>query len=213
MSPVSADQILLQTKSFISRVNLLDPNQFADGTACRQGPMAALIDCAMLGGEDPQKGDVASANFRLQSELVGQATGSGNQLANWSLQPVSIKTGTEFYFVAKQGELAPALTANPGPSGSNAARVSFSYRMQGAPNAIGITLMNQVKPRQCSKIRYRIKGELRCRGGKVQVSYSVEASHFPSVRSWNSGPLVVDRPQGPFKSLWECDIGDHDLVR
>ncbi len=45
---------------------------------CKQGAMATLIDCAVLGGENPKKGDASSGGFRLQSELSGEATCSGS---------------------------------------------------------------------------------------------------------------------------------------
>ena len=175
--------------------------------------MATLIDCAMLGGEDPQAGDAGSDSFRLQSELSGEATCSGDQLKSWSLRPVTIQAANEFYFVTTKGDLSPALTANPGTSGSNAASVTFSYRMRGAPNVAGILLMNKITPRSCSKIWHQVDGLLQCVANKLQVNYFVRSSAFPSVRSWNKGTLVVNRMQGPFKALWECDPAEPDLVR
>ncbi len=213
LNPAEADPVLIQTKSFIARVDITDSSQFADDASCKQGAMAALIDCAMLLGENPKNGDVASGDFRLYSQLSGQATCSGNQIANWSLSPVTIKSGNEFIFLATQADLSPALSVKPAATGSNAPLVSFSYRMRGAPNDAGISLMNKVKHRTCSKIWHRVDGELRCVSGKLQVKYAVKSSAFPSVRSWNSGAVAVDRPQDPFKSLWDCDNSEADLVR
>src|SRR5262249_37902380 len=76
-----AETISIQAKSYIAPVNLLDPNQFDNDAQSCQAAMAAVVNCGTLLGENPPDGAKSSRNYRLWSEVLVDATCTGNKVA------------------------------------------------------------------------------------------------------------------------------------
>jgi hypothetical protein len=209
-----AEVLSVQAKSFIAGVNLADASQFdSDAKSCEQA-MAALVDCGMTLGENPADGLKSSGNFRLRSELSVNATCSANKIASWQFDPIKQDFGAEFVFLATSGDLIKPLKALPDLKGNvQVDKVTFSYRLRGRPNALGVDAMNKVKPRTCSYIWHEISGNFTCRDGKVVIAADITGSGFPSHRLWVQGKKVAEVPQGPFKNLWKCDSTDPISVK
>jgi len=209
----AAETVLIQAKSYIASVNLLDPNQFdADARSCQQA-MAAVVDCGTL-NENPPDGTKSSKNYRLWSELAIDVTCSGNKVVAWQLKPVQEDFGSEFVIFSTTGDLSKPLSASPAVSGASSVdRVTFNYRLRGRPNAVGNAAMEAVKHRTCTYIWHEITGALTCQQGQPHVDANIKGSAFPSHRFWARGIRVAELPQGPFKNLWVCDAVDPSLVK
>ncbi len=212
-SSALAERAVVETKSFIARIDTGAPGQFDPANAGCQAAMATVINCT-LKGEDPKTGSAASADFRLRSAVTIDATCTSGKLTAWTFSPVATATGNELIWLTTTGELAAPLKVSPAaPGAAPAASVAFSYRMRGQPNIAGNLAMEAAKHRNCSFIWHQIDGRLTCKGNSLAVDYSVGGSAFPSIRSWKDGKLVKQIEQGPFKSLWDCDPTDPTSVR
>lgn len=213
-SAAHAEEVVLQAKSYIRKVDLFDPKQFDPGAKGCEAAMAAIVNCGTIGGEDPKQGTQASGEYRLFSEVKADIQCSGNKVAKWTISPAIIDAGKEFGFLSTTAELRPGLAASPGSSGAAAAdKVTLHYRMRGQPNEAGNVLLNQVKPRTCTYIWHAIDATLTCKDGKPQATASMNASGFPSHRLWVNGKLVKDAPQGPFDNLWNCDVDEPSIIK
>lgn len=214
VAPIAlADQITVQAKSFIAKVDLTDPSQFDTASACGERFNAFAVNCTLWGGEDPQDGGVDSGNFRLFSQLNVQATCSGNKVASWSIGGLATSFGKEAFFQTS-GNVSKPLQAVPSMSGAVPVNsVDFSYRVRGQP----IDRVNQAlaaaRPRTCTYIWHEVRGSLKCAGGAPTVVASINGSGFPSHRLWIGGDLQKDLPQGSFKLLWQCDPLDPTSVK
>lgn len=213
VATASAETLSLQVKSYISSVNLLDPNQFDPDAKSCQAAMAALVNCGTL-NEDPPDGKKASKDYRLWSEVTIDATCSGNKLSKWDMKPVQQDFGSEFVIFSTTGNLAKPLTATPALKGSTPTdKVDFGYRLRGQPNQAGIDVMNKVKPRTCSFIWHEVAGTLSCQSGKPVLTANLNGSKFPSHRLWSAGQPIKQNQQGPFKNLWKCSPTDPLMVQ
>ena len=209
-----AEEIVVQAKSYIKKVDLLDPKQFDPGAKTCEAAMAAVVNCGTIGGEDPTEGTIASGGYRLFSEVRLDLQCSGNKVAKWKISPAAIDSGKEFRYVSTTGDLQPGLTATPALSGETAVdKVTIKYRMRGQPNDAANILMNKVKPRACTYIWHAIDAEVACKDGKPRAGATMSGSKFPSHRLWINGMLVKDIPQGPFDSLWQCDGVDPTFIK
>jgi hypothetical protein len=212
-SPGRAETLVVQAKSFIASVNLLDPAQFdADAHSC-EAAMAAVVNCGTL-NENPADGTKASKNYRLWSELTIEVTCAANRIATWQLKPVQDDFGSEFIIFSTAGDLSKPLSGSPSNSGTMPVdKVTFSYRLRGRPNVAGNAAMEAVKHRTCTYIWHEVAGTLACQQGQPQVAASLRGSQFPSHRLWVRGTKVAEVPQGPFKDLWICDPADPASVK
>jgi hypothetical protein len=219
----SSFAVNLQTKSFIAGFNLFDPAQFDPGwfmtASCTEALMGAVVQCGVVGGENPPDGTSGTGNFRLRSEFTADITCSGDMITSWSIKPVAIENSNEFIVFLTTGEvLGPQ--ASPALSGSTPVdKVTFSYGMRGKPNIVGNALMWGARPRTCPYIWHTVQGTLACRNGDLVDEFSFAGSAFPSHRFWkNSGSsggmsLVKEIPQGPFKNLWICNPSSPEYVQ
>ena len=209
-----AETTLLQVKSFIAPVNLLDAGQWdADAKSC-ETVMAAIVSCGTKFGENPSSGAKESKDFRLWSQLQIDTTCEGNKILNWDIKPVENAFGPEFYFISTGGDISKPLFGKPSLKGtSNPTKVNFSYRLRGQPNDLGIKLMNQVKQRSCSYIWHELNGTLQCEAGKPSIKVDISGSAFPSHSAWSNEKLIKSIPQGPFKNLWKCNSLDPTSVQ
>lgn len=211
---VFADSLTIQAKSFIRTVDPTDPSQFDPDASCGLQAMSLVIDCGVKLGEDPLDGSAGSGDYRLQSQLTGQATCNAGMLSSWQLKPVSIDAGNEFFLIPASGDLAGPLSAVPGISGNQSTKaVTFTYRMRGQPNAAGNLLMKAVKPRTCTYIWHEVSGTLSCNGNMLVKKVQIRGSAFPSAKLWVDGQLAGEIKQGPFKDLWICDPGNSIYVK
>lgn len=208
-----AEIVVVDTKSYIRRVDLTDPKQFDPGVATCQKAMAAMVDCVTLGGEDPKSGDEASKNFRVWSREAVEVTCAGNKLSSWKLTPVQTAFGAEA-FLPTTGDVARNLSASPGSQGSTPIdKVTFSYKVRGEPNPIASKALQQAKPRSCTFIWHEVSATLTCQAGKPKLDATVKGSSFPSHRWWVQGEKSGDVAQGPFNNLWNCDPADPSYVK
>lgn len=209
-----AETISIQAKSYIAPVNLLDPNQFDNDAQSCQAAMAAVVDCGTLLGENPADGAKSSRNYRLWSEVLVDATCTGDKVATWKISPVAQDFGPEFIFISTTGDVAKPLKVVPSISGSSAVdKVTLSYRLRGRPNVAGVAVMEAVKHRSCSYIWHEVSATLTCQKGKANVAAGLLGSGFPSHKLWVGGKQAVATSQGPFKSLWKCDAIDPTAVK
>lgn len=212
-APAYAERTVVETKSFIARIDTAIPGQFDPANAGCQSVMAKVINCT-LNGEDPATGSAAAADFRLRSAVTIDATCNAGKVTAWTFSPVSTATGNEMVWLTTTGGLAAPLKVMPAaPGGAPTASVGFVYRMRGQPNVVGNIAMEKAKHRTCTYIWHQVDGHVTCKGNSAVVDYTVSSSAFPSVRSWKDGKLVQQIDQGPFKSLWECDPADPTSVR
>lgn len=209
----TAETITVQVKSYISSVNLLDPNQFAPGSRSCQAAMAAVVNCGTL-NENPVDGMKASGDYRLWSEVKIEVDCKGANVSSWNIKPVDRAFGSEFAVFATKGDLSKPLTAKPAKQGNSAIdKVTFQYRLRGQPHTAGIEAMNAVKHRTCSYIWHEVNGSLTCSAGRPIVTADLNGSAFPSHRLWLAGKKEKEMAQGPFKNLWVCDSSDPSSVK
>ncbi|MBB5456778.1 hypothetical protein [Paraburkholderia sp. Cpub6] len=208
-----AEVVTIQAKSFIQTVDLKDPTQFDPGVTKCQQLMAAVVNCGVVGGEDPSDGSGATGNFRLRSEAQIDVSCSGNTISKWQILPIATATGKEFLFLATSGELSPAPKASPGMQGAATNKLTLEYQMRGQPNAAGNLAMSSVKARSCTFIWQKINATVSCKAGKAETAVTLDGSKFPSHRVWVNGVLSGEMNQGPFNNLWNCDPLDASKIR
>lgn len=213
VSDAKADQITVQAKSFIAKVDLTDPGQFDPASKCAEKFNAFAVNCTLWGGEDPKDGGSDTAEYRLFSELDVQGNCSADKVSSWKIGGLSISFGKEAFFQTS-GDVSKPLQVRPSSSGTVATdSVDFAYRVRGQPIDKVNQSMAAARPRTCTYIWHEVHGALRCKGGKPFVAASISGSGFPSHRLWVGGELVKNVAQGPFKKLWDCDPLDPTSVK
>lgn len=213
--------LTVQAKSFIKGFSLRDPAQYDPGwftsRSCIEPIMAAVVECGMLGGENPTDGSLATGNYRLRSEFTAEVTCSGNKITNWNVHPVATNWSGEFLVFSTTGEFLPWPGVSPAASGSTPIdQITIGYGMRGKPNIGGNILMWITKNRTCPYIWHRIQGTLTCQGGVLKDTLSYSGSSFPSHRFWtNNVPPAppYEISQGPFRNLWICDPNAPEYVK
>jgi hypothetical protein len=209
-----AEEVLLQTKSYIAPLNLSDAQQWDPDAKSCQTAMAAIVSCGTKFGENPADGAKESGDYRLLSQVKVDMHCVGEKVSDWNVHPVEMDFGKEFYFISTSGSLAKPLNVVPSPTGkSSVDKVTINYRVQGQPNSLGITSMNLAKSRTCSKIWHDVSATLTCKAGKSEVTSTLTGSSFPSHTMWVQGKIAKRLVQGPFRNLWKCDPADPTSVQ